>query len=90
MSNHRETCPECGTTFEPDLAHPYDDALARVDELKAAIDGLETGLQRMYEIGGTATRALVAVICDEHLDRSGAMLGRIRAVASARKRATNA
>ena len=35
VSIHNEKCPKCGHTFEPDLAHPYDDLVNELRELRA-------------------------------------------------------
>ena len=40
MSIHNETCPKCGNVFEPDLAHHYDDVLAKQDAMIAEANRL--------------------------------------------------
>lgn len=71
MSIHNETCPKCKHVFEPDLAHPYDDAvieierlrryLAPVDELEAEITRLRAIVERLEEVMHWAQAVLTAL-----------------------------
>ena len=56
---------------------------AMVDEYIAARDRLEEALPKMYK-QSVRHAVFVAELCDEYLDRSGAMLGRIRKAALAK------
>ena len=56
---------------------------ATVERLEAERDAMEKRLAERYLRGGPNEQATIAELCDECLDRSGAMLGRIRAAALA-------
>jgi phage shock protein A len=61
------------------LEAEYDALRSELDEMREA---LEMALAEIYVRGVTASVA-VAYVCDEKLDRSGALLGRIRERAAA-------